>query len=45
MNIDLGSFSFGSKLKEGTGTPSWGTALGQSSPNYYITREGANELS
>ncbi|MCQ2217452.1 MAG: AAA family ATPase [Paludibacteraceae bacterium] len=44
MNIDLGSLAFGSYLEEGTGTPSWGTALGQSRPEYYITREGADEL-
>lgn len=44
MNIDLGSFAFGSILNIGAGTPSWGTALGQSKPEYYITREGANEL-
>lgn len=44
MNIDLGSFAFGSSLVDGVGTPSWGTALGQSKPDYYITRDGANEL-
>ena len=44
MNIDLGSLAFGSNLKVGVGTPSWGTALGQSKPDYYITRDGANEL-
>ena len=44
MNIDLGSLAFGSFLDEGAGTPSWGTALGQSAPQYYITRDGADEL-
>lgn len=44
MNIDLGSFAFGSHLEDGVGTPSWGTALGQGRPEYYITRDGADEL-
>ena len=44
MIIDLGSFAFGSILKDGVGTPSWGTALGQGRPEYYITREGADKL-
>lgn len=44
MNIDLGSFAFGTSLKVGSGTPSWGTALGQSSPNYRITRDGSDRI-
>lgn len=44
MIIDLGSFAFGSSLIDGTGTPSWGTALGQSRPEYKITRDGADRL-
>lgn len=41
MNIDLGSFAFGTYLNSGTGTPSWGTALGQSQPAYKFTYPGA----
>lgn len=44
MNIDLGSFAFGTSLKVGSGTPSWGTALGQSSPSYRITRDGSDRI-
>lgn len=44
MNIDLGSFAYGSTLQEGAGTPSWGTSIGQSHPKYYITREGSEVL-
>lgn len=44
MNIDLGSFAFGTSLEVGSGTPSWGTALGQSSPNYKITRDGSDRI-
>ena len=36
MNLDLGSFAFGSYLNSGSGTPSWGTALGQSKPDYKV---------
>lgn len=44
MNIDLGSFAFGSYLNSGSGTPSWGTALGQSRPDYKFTYPGAEVL-
>jgi len=44
MNIDLGSFAFGSSLQVGGGTPSWGTAFGQSSPEYKITRDGSDRI-
>jgi hypothetical protein len=43
MKLDLTSLSFNSNLEEGVGTPSWGTALGQSE-GYNITVEGANDL-
>ena len=44
MNIDLGSFAFGSTLEYGAGTPSWGTALGQSFPEYKITYPGSETM-
>ena len=44
MKIDLGSFSFGSTLLRGTGTPSWGTAFGQNKPDYFFHREGFEEI-
>lgn len=44
MNLDLGSFAFGSHLKNGTGTPSWGTSLGQSKPDYKFTYPGAETI-
>ena len=44
MNIDLGSFAFGTYLNSGTGTPSWGTALGQSQPEYKFTYPGAEVI-
>lgn len=44
MNLDLGSFAFGSSLRSGTGTPSWGTALGQSKPDYKFTYPGAEAI-
>ena len=44
MIIDLGSFAFGSNIKSGGGTPSWGTSIGQSSPDYKITRDGAESI-
>lgn len=44
MNIDLGSFAFGSSLKSGGGTPSWGTALGQSSPDYKFSYPGCEAI-
>lgn len=43
MNIDIGSFAFGSTIISGGGTPSWGTALGQSQ-GYRITYEGAEVI-
>lgn len=44
MTIDLASFAFGCNLVEGTGTPPWGTSLGQQKPNYTFTHEGYKEL-
>ncbi len=44
MTIDLASFAFGCNLIEGTGTPPWGTALGQQKPDYTFTHEGFKEL-
>ena len=44
MNIDLSSFAFGTYLDTGTGTPSWGTALGQSKPAYKFTYPGAEVI-
>ena len=44
MNLDLGSFAFGTYLDSGTGTPSWGTALGQSKPAYKFTYPGAEVI-
>ena len=44
MNLDLGSFAFGSYLNSGAGTPSWGTALGQSKPDYKFTYPGSEEI-
>ncbi len=44
MIIDLASFAFGCNLIEGTGTPPWGTALGQQKPDYAFSHEGCKEL-
>lgn len=44
MNLDLTSFAFGSALEQGTGTPSWGTSLGQSRPDYKFTYPGAEAI-
>ena len=44
MNIDLGSFAFGNTLQTPGGTPSWGTALGQSQPDYKLTYPGAEAI-
>ena len=44
MIIDLASFAFGCNLIEGTGTPPWGTALGQQKPDYTFTHEGFKDL-
>ena len=44
MNLDLGSLAFGSSIESGGGTPSWGTALGQSKPDYKFTYPGSEIL-
>lgn len=44
MRIDLASFAFGYTLIDGTGTPPWGTALGQKSPLYKFNHEGFQEI-
>lgn len=44
MNIDLGSLFFNASIETGGGTPSWGTALGQSSPDYKLTYPGAADI-
>lgn len=44
MNLDLGSFAFGSFIATGGGTPSWGTSLGQSQPDYKFTYPGAEAI-
>ncbi|SIO28103.1 AAA family ATPase [Fibrobacter sp. UWB11] len=44
MNIDLGSLFFNASIETGGGTPSWGTALGQSAPDYKLTYPGAAEI-
>ena len=44
MKIDTTSLAFNSKLLNGIGTASWGTALGQKRPDYPITVEGGHEI-
>lgn len=44
MNIDLGSLFFNASIESGGGTPSWGTALGQSAPDYKFTYPGASDI-
>lgn len=43
MFLDLTSFSFGSSLNDGTGTPSWSTSLGQRK-GYKFTVNGADSI-
>lgn len=44
MKLDLSSLAFGSVIEKGGGTPSWGTALGQSKPEYKFTIDGVDEI-
>lgn len=44
MKLNLSSLAFGSILEKGTGTPSWGTELGQSQPEYKFTVDGCEEI-
>ena len=45
MKLNLSTLSFGSYIDKGGGTPSWGTELGQSKPDYKFTVEGCEEIS
>ncbi len=44
MNLDLGSFAYGGIVLSGGNTPSWGTSLGQSQPDYKFTNPGADNI-
>jgi len=44
MKIDLGSFAFGSSVKSGGNTPSWGTSLGQVKPELKLTYPGYDNI-
>lgn len=44
MNLDLASFAFGANFLNGTGTPPWGTSLGQSQPDYKFTAKGYENI-
>lgn len=44
MRLNLSSLAFGSIIEKGGGTPSWGTELGQSKPDYKFTVEGCEEI-
>ena len=44
MKLNLGSLAFGSIIEKGGGTPSWGTELGQSRPDYKFIVEGCEEI-
>lgn len=44
MKLNLSSLAFGSYIEKGGGTPSWGTELGQSKPDYKFTVEGCEEI-
>lgn len=44
MKIDLASFAFGCVLIEGTGTPPWGTSLGQHQPDYKFSHEDYKDV-
>lgn len=44
MKLNLSSLAFGSYIEKGGGTPSWGTELGQSKPDYKFTAEGCEEI-
>lgn len=43
MKLDIGSVTFNMNIKEGGGTPSWGTALGQNT-NYNYSVPGIEKL-
>lgn len=44
MKLNLSTLAFGSIIEKGGGTPSWGTELGQSKPDYKFTVEGCEEI-
>ncbi len=44
MKLNLSSLAFGSIIEKGGGTPSWGTELGQSKPDYKFTNEGCEDI-
>lgn len=44
MKLNLSSLAFGSIIEKGGGTPSWGTELGQSKPDYKFIVEGCEEI-
>lgn len=44
MKLNLSSLAFGSIIEKGGGTPSWGTELGQSKPDYKFTIEGCEDI-
>ena len=44
MKLNLSSLAFGSIIEKGGGTPSWGTELGQSKPEYKFTIDGCEEI-
>lgn len=43
MKLDIGSIAFNMNIADGSGTPSWGTALGQNA-DYKFSVPGAKEL-
>ena len=44
MKLNLSTLAFGSIIEKGGGTPSWGTELGQSKPDYKFTVDGCEEI-
>lgn len=44
MKLNLSTLAFGSIIEKGGGTPSWGTELGQSKPDYKFTVEGCEDI-
>ena len=44
MRLNLSSLAFGSTIIKGGGTPSWGTELGQSKPEYKFIVDGCEEI-
>ena len=44
MKLNLSTLAFGSIIEKGGGTPSQGTELGQSKPDYKFTVDGCEEI-